>query len=156
MVLIILHFDLGDGHGISLANSVCLALLVQRWSNLIMLIQDGRLPLLEELDITIEQRSPYDKQENDDDRLHSVNLFPLRSLRLCDVTLNNVRDLLLYVPWLSFKVDTLLLVRMRTDDNDSITSLHHLVDFKNLPINHLSTQLGRFQLILNVVADDAF
>ncbi|CAF2656912.1 unnamed protein product [Rotaria sp. Silwood2] len=152
----ILRFHLGDGHGICLANTVCLTLLVQRWSNLIMLIQDGRLPLLEELNVTIEQRSPYDKQENDDDRLHSVNLFKLRSLRLCDATLNNVRDLLRHVPSLSFKLDRLSLVRVRVHDNDSITSLHHLVDFKNLLINRLSSQLCRLQLILYVVSDDTF
>ncbi|CAF0774945.1 unnamed protein product [Rotaria sordida] len=73
----ILRFHLGDDHGICLANTV-----------------HGRLPLLEELDVTIEQRSTYNKQENGDDRLHSVNFFKLRSLRLCDVILNNVRDLL--------------------------------------------------------------
>ncbi|CAF0780731.1 unnamed protein product [Rotaria sp. Silwood1] len=152
----ILHFHLGDDHGICLANTVCLTLLVQRWSNLIMLIQDGCLPLLEELDVTIEQRPSYNEQENDDDRLHSVNLFKLRSLRLCDVTLNNVRDLLRYVPSLSFKLDTLSLVRVRVDDNDNITSLHHLVDFKNLLINRLSAQLCRLQLILYIISDDTF
>ncbi|CAF4547342.1 unnamed protein product [Rotaria sp. Silwood2] len=155
--LSILHFRLGDDHGICLANTVCLTLLVQRWSNLITLIQDGCLPLLEELDATIEQRHPHNKQENDDDdRLHSVNLFKLRSLRLCDVTLNNVRDLLRYVPSLSFKLDTLSLVHVRVDDNDNITSLHHLVDFKNLLINRLSAQLCRLQLILYIVSDDTF
>ncbi|CAF1053798.1 unnamed protein product [Rotaria sp. Silwood1] len=152
----ILHFHLGDDHGICLANTVCLTLLVQRWSNLIMLIQDGCLPLLEELDVTIEQRPSYNEQENDDDRLHSVNLFKLRSLRLCDVTLNNVRDLLRYVPSLSFKLDTLSLVRVRVDDNDNITSLHHLVDFKNLLINRLSAQLCRLQLILYIISDDTY
>jgi hypothetical protein len=152
----ILHFDFGYGHGICLANTVCLTLLVQRWSNLIMLIQDGHLPLLEELDVTIEQQAPCDKEENDDDRLHSVNLFKLRSLRLCDVTLNNVRDLLRYVPSLSFKLNTLSLVRVRVDDNDIITSLHHLVDFKNLLINRLSAQLCRLQLILYIGSDDSF
>ncbi|CAF2327742.1 unnamed protein product [Rotaria sp. Silwood2] len=152
----ILRFRLGDDHGICLANTVCLTLLVQRWSNLIMLIQDGCLPLLEELDVRIEQRPPYNKQEKDDDQLHSVNLFKLRSLCLCDVTLNNVRDLLSYVPSLSFKLDTLSLVRVRVDDNDSIISLRHLVDFKNLLINRLSAQLCRLQLILYIVSDDTF
>ncbi|CAF5130846.1 unnamed protein product, partial [Rotaria sp. Silwood1] len=104
----------------------------------------------------IEQRPLYNEQENDDDRLHSVNLFKLRSLRLCDVTLNNVRNLLRYVPSLSFKLDTLSLVRVRVDDDDNITSLHHLVDFKNLLINRLSAQLCRLQLILYIISDDTF
>jgi hypothetical protein len=145
---------LRDNHGICLANTVCLTLLVQRWSNLIMLLQDGHLPLLEELNVRIEQRPPFNKQENDDDRLHLVNLFKLRSLRLCDVTLNNVLDLLRYVPSLSFKLDTLSLVRVRVDDSESVINLRHLVDFKNLLINRLSTQLCRLELILYIASDD--
>ena len=123
-----------------------------------MLIQDGCLPLLEELDVRIEQRPPSNKRENDNDndRLHSVNLSKLRSLRLRDVTLNNVRDLLRYVPSLSFKLDTFSSVRVRVDDNDSIISLRHLVQFKNLLINRLSTQLCRLQIILYIGSDDTF